>query len=45
MRILEWFFAIIAFALCCDFATNVSWTLECKGAKEPFKYDVTYPFR
>jgi len=48
MRCVQWFFAIVAFACCCDFSTYVEYTVECN--KEPttvqhVKHEFSYPFQ
>ena len=46
MRCIEWLFAIIAFSLCCDFATYVEYTVDCKGAGSThYKHSLSYPFK
>jgi len=46
MRCVEWFFAIVAFACCCDFSTYVEYKVECRD-KDPYtaKYEFSYPFQ
>jgi len=46
MRCAEWFFAIVAFACCCDFSTYVSYNVTCRNA-EPvtYKHEFSYPFQ
>ena len=53
LRLLQWFFAMIAFATCCDFSVKIGFTVTCKtDPADPNKttehtFDTTarYPFR
>jgi len=46
MRCIEWFFAIIAFACCCDFSSYVQYTVECtNGTVQHIKNEFYYPFQ
>jgi len=46
MRCLEWLFAIIAFALCCDFASHVNYTVSCSDKSEKkVEHSFYYPFQ
>lgn len=46
MRCIEWLFAIVAFATCCDFSTYVEYEVECtKNGTFAAKHIITYPFR
>merc|ERR1711976_821726 len=49
MRCLEWLFAIIAFSLCCDFATHVEYTVDCQNdgtrTTRHYKHNFSYPFK
>jgi len=48
MRCLEWFFAIIAFATCCDFSTVSEYIVECNQPNLrniTVKHTISYPFR
>merc|ERR1711994_70079 len=51
MRCLEWFFAIIAFATCVHFSTEVKTTIECTndspypGAVTSTAWAISYPFK
>jgi len=49
MRCLQWLFAIIAFATCCDFSSYVEYTVECSenagGAVQHIKHEFYYPFQ
>jgi len=46
MRCLEWFFAIIAFATCCDFSTVSEYSVECaNGWNFSVSHPISYPFR
>ncbi len=53
MRLLQWFFAICAFATCADFTARMEYVITCKSAKDgaPEKQDevvirhnTSYPF-
>lgn len=44
IRILQWFLAIIAFSLCCDYQGETTFTYECDGQKYPQKVNVSHPF-
>jgi len=46
LRCVEWFFAIVAFACCCDFATYVEYDVECKHSPTVnIKHQFSYPFQ
>jgi len=47
MRCLEWLFAIIAFATCCDFSTTSEYTITCNGngKVENVSHQISYPFK
>jgi len=46
MRCVEWFFAIVAFACCCDFSTNVSYSVQCSnGEAKTYTHEFSYPFQ
>jgi len=46
MRCVEWFFAIVAFACCCDFSTNVSYKVQCSnGEATTYTHEFSYPFQ
>merc|ERR1712226_814571 len=45
MRILEFFFAILAFAICSDFTTYLEYKVTCSGGDETtVRHNATYPF-
>jgi len=43
MRCVQWFFAIVAFACCCDFSTHVDYTVECTAPANT-SHKLTHPF-
>ena len=45
MRVLQWFFAICAFATCANFSTFLQYDIMCGDAKESVRHNVSYPFR
>ena len=48
MRCVQWFFAIIAFACCCDFSTHVDYTVECTApanSSQKVTHVFSYPFQ
>jgi len=48
MRCLEWFFAILAFATCCDFSTVSEYTVMCSNPSQKnisVSHTISYPFR
>jgi len=47
MRCLEWLFAIIAFATCCDFASQVSYKVTCQNEAQSatITHPIYYPFQ
>ena len=48
MRCLEWFFAILAFATCCDFSTVSEYTVMCSNPSQKnwtVQHTISYPFR
>jgi len=46
MRCVEWFFAIVAFACCCDFSTYVEYEVDCRDAStHTVKHEFSYPFQ
>eukprot|EP00092_Neocalanus_flemingeri_P012898 GFUD01013895.1.p1 GENE.GFUD01013895.1~~GFUD01013895.1.p1 ORF type:complete len:265 (-),score=66.07 GFUD01013895.1:335-1129(-) len=47
LRCLQWFFAMLAFATCCDFSTKLAFDIVCKDnsqATTMVTTDITYPF-
>ena len=48
LRVLQWFFAMIAFATCCDFSYSFGFTVTCTDPAvtvQPFQIKAKYPFR
>ena len=48
LRCLQWFFAMLAFATCCDFSTKVAFDILCKEPNTTtihVQTTITYPFR
>jgi len=52
LRCLQWFFAMLAFATCCDFSTTIGFDIVCKnktiaGQEEPIHIStvISYPFQ
>lgn len=47
MRCLEWLFAIVAFACCCNFSSYCSYTVQCSDSSAllPITHSYSYPFR
>ena len=48
IRCLQWFFAMLAFATCCDFSTKIAFDIECKNQDTlpiHVSFKVNYPFR
>jgi len=46
MRCVEWFFAIVAFACCCDFSTYVEYEVDCRGEDpQTVRHEFSYPFQ
>ena len=46
LRCVEWFFAIVAFACCCDFATYVEYDVICSDESvNTAKHEFSYPFQ
>ena len=48
MRCLQWFFAIVAFACCCDFSTHVDYTVNCTtpaNTSHKVQHVFSYPFQ
>jgi len=45
MRCVEWFFAIVAFACCCDFSTYIEYSVTCRNeTQKPDVKNVTHEF-
>jgi len=48
LRCLQWFFAMLAFATCCDFSTKVAFDIVCEEPNATtihVQTTITYPFR
>lgn len=48
MRCLQWFFAMLAFATCCDFSTRIAFDIECKNNTQALTHVstvISYPFK
>lgn len=48
LRCLQWFFAMLAFAVCADFSTSIGFDIVCKDETKPTTHITTtvqYPFR
>lgn len=46
MRCVEWFFAIVAFACCCDFSTYVEYEVDCRNEDpQTVTHEFSYPFQ
>lgn len=46
MRCVQWFFAIVAFACCCDFSTYVEYEVNCTNTdSHTGKHEFSYPFQ
>ena len=50
LRCLQWFFAMLAFATCCDFATKISFDVKCElnpndTVISHVSVPISYPFR
>ena len=48
MRCLQWFFAMLAFATCCDFSTPIAFDIECKNNTQALTHVstiISYPFK
>ena len=47
LRLLQWLFALVAFATCCDFTVKFGFRVECKDANisKTFETVAAYPYR
>jgi len=48
LRCLQWFFAMLAFATCCDFSTQIAFDITCKDNTQKTEHVstvISYPFR
>jgi len=47
LRCLQWFFAMLAFATCCDFSTTIGFDIVCKENQQTTHIStvISYPFR
>jgi len=48
LRCLQWFFAMLAFATCCDFSTQIAFDIVCKNNTQQSTHVstvISYPFR
>ena len=48
LRLLQWLFALVAFATCCDFSVSFGFKINCTDkslAGPELKTEAAYPFR